>query len=258
MSPEEGSLCTHCGERFAPVGLDVGSTLWESFRILLQHPRALAAFCSAAGVFGLVTLPLTYVSLDTPLDEGVFHAARVGFLLATTAFSAMTYPLFIRFLGDVLTGRERSPGEIISEGLGRVRPMLWLTICLWIVLAIGFVMCVAPAIFLGVGLAISAPALVLHPLGPIKAMIFSWAFTEGHRMKVFLLLLICGGSCIGMTLMGGVVSSLISPLLGQLGMAVGSMLSHAIQALGIALMLSILVRSYLQLSGRLSLATETD
>jgi hypothetical protein len=263
-SPSEGSLCADCGARFAPVGLDVGDTLQQAFRVLLRHPQALVALGAASVAFGLATLPLTRVLTDAqkvaatdPLGAlGSMLPAWGGLMLAGTVFSTVSYSIFIRFLGDALTGRERPPGELIREGLGRVPPMFGLSICLSIGLGIGFMMCLVPGILLFVVLAISMPAVVLHPAGPFEAMSLSWDRTQGHRMNVFLLLLIGGAICFGVAMFSGILSLLTQPL-GLMGAVVGTTLSQALNSLGIALMLSILVLCYLRLTGRWIPATES-
>jgi hypothetical protein len=256
-SPTGKGLCADCGNRTASEGLAVGDTLRQSFRVLLQHPKALALFGLAYVVSNLVTLPLTHSLTDSRqvVARDIFDAPGwmippwLILMIVTFVSSSVYYALFTRFLGDALMGRERPLGETVREGLGRVPPMLGLQLLLTVPLGVGFVLCLVPGIFLLVALSLATPAVVLQAAGPLEAIRLSWERTTGHRMSLFLLLVSIGVPTIGVAIASSELSLTPRPL-SLMHMVVGTTLSQAASALLFALLLSILVVCYLRLTGQ--------
>jgi len=58
-----------------------------------------------------------------------------------------------------------------------------------VVVVIGFVVSVVPAFYMGIRYGMAVPAVVLEDLGPARALARSVELTEGHRGRVFLLIL---------------------------------------------------------------------
>jgi hypothetical protein len=256
-SPADGKLCVNCGGRVAPSLLDVGQFLQSSFGLLLRNPTAVVLLGVSQIAFGLVTLPLS-LAMDVsrnpesanPLDFlGTVIPAMLGLLLASTVYSAVAHAVFIRFIGNVLEGGNRTPGELVREGFGRVLPLLGLNLVLGITLGIGFMLCLVPGVFLSTALMLATPAVVLHPAGPIEALSISWDRSDGHRWGLLLLLVVCFGSMFAVGMVGGVGALLLRPL-GMTGEVVGTILSQGVSSLGTAIYLTIVVLSYLRLSGR--------
>ncbi|WP_257449373.1 B-box zinc finger protein [Archangium lipolyticum] len=262
-STVDSTLCANCGTRLAPAALDVGNTLQQSFQLLLRHPQALLAFGAVSVAFGLVTMPLTLsltaaqkLAATQPFEAlANMMPAWFGIMIASSIFSAVTYSVFVLFLGDALAGRERPLGELVREGLGRALPMLGLNLVLGIVLGIGFMLCFVPGIFLGTALALAIPAVVLEPAGPIDSLTLSWERTDGHRWNVFFVMLIGGAIFMAVAFVSGIGSLVLQPL-GTMGTVVGTTLANAMNSVGITLFLSLLVVCYQRLSGRWSPGAE--
>ncbi len=256
-SPADGKLCVNCGGRVAPAMLDVGQLLQSSFGLLLRNPTAVVLLGVSQIAFGLVTLPLA-MAMDVSRNPesarsldflGTMFPAMVGLMLASFVYSALAHAVFIRFIGNVLEGGNRTPGEVVREGFGRVLPLLGLNLVLGITLGIGFMLCIVPGVFLSTALMLATPAVVLHPAGPIEALSISWDRSEGHRWGLLLLLVVCFGGIMAVGMVGGVGSLLLRPL-GMTGDVVGTILSQGVSSLGTAVFLTILVLSYLRLSRR--------
>lgn len=64
---------------------------------------------------------------------------------------------------------------------------LGLSILLFIIVGIGFVLLIIPGIFLAIALGMSGFALVDRKLNPIEALKESWRLTKGNRWKLLLL-----------------------------------------------------------------------
>ncbi len=257
-SPADASLCVSCGGRFAPAALDVGQILQGSFGVLARHPGAVAAFGAGQIVFGLATLPLSMAmsALQQPQPRGDPFAALstalpalFGFMIASIIYSAVSHAIFIRFLGDTLEGRERTPGEIVREGLGRALPLLALNFILGIALGLGYMMCIVPGVFLSAALMLATPAVVLQPAGPIEALSVSWDRTDGHRWGILLVLVVGFAILMGVGMVSG-LGTLVLQRMGTPGTVVGTIISQGLSSLGGALFQAILVLCYLRLSGK--------
>lgn len=255
-STVNASLCADCGARFAP-SLDVGNTVQQAFQLLLRHPQALLAFGAVSIVFGLATLPLTLAltAAQQQVATEPFEAlanmfpAWLGIMIASSVFAAVSYSVFLRFLGDALANRERPFGELVREGLGRALPMFGLNVLFGLVVGLGFLMCFVPGMFLGTALALSIPAVVLEPAGPLESLKLSWERTDGHRWNVFFVILIGGAISMGVAFVSGIGTLVLQPL-GTMGAVVGTTVANALNTVGITLFLALLVICYQRLSGR--------
>lgn len=256
-SSSDSLLCGECGERFAAVRIDVVDTLQRSFQVMVQHPRAMAVFAATSVAFGLVSLPVVQsmreAQLASPADPmgvlGRMLPAYLGLMVAATVYSATAYSVLIRFLGDALLGERRPVGAIIRDGLRRSLSMLGLSLLAGAGLTIGFALCIAPGVFLAVVLSIAAPAVVLHPAGPLEAMSLSFQRTVGHRPNIFLLMLLGGLILVGASVTSGLLS-LLTQSLGLTGAVLSTIVGNTVNALGFTLIMSMLVIVYLRLTGR--------
>jgi hypothetical protein len=255
-SPVDARLCTDCGARYAAGSFDVGAILQGGFNILSRYPQAVAAFCGVQILFGLALLPLTLAmgggqmpgTVPVP-DLGRMFPLLGGSLLASMVYTAIVYSVFIRFLGDVLEGNTRPFGEVVRAGLGHAPALFMLNLILGVILGLGSMACLVPGIFFMVTLVFSVPAVVLEPTGPFNALAISWNRTAGHRWNVFFVLLVGGAILVGVGLVGA-MGPLLLGRLGTPGMVVGTVFQQGLSGLGGALLVALLVLSYLRLSGR--------
>lgn len=167
-----------------------------------------------------------------------------GMLLAS-----ITNTLLVRFFGDVLEQRRRSPGEFLRVALGRIPAMVLVTLLVAIVLKFGLVACVIPGLFFAVALAVATPAVVLKPAGPLEALSLSWRRTEGQRWNVALLLLIAT-LVIGSASLVSAMTSPFVPKLGTAGMVVYTVVTYSVAAVGAGFYQVLLVLLYARLDQR--------
>ena len=255
-SPADPRLCTECGARYATVGIDVAGILQGAFQLLSNHPQVVAIFSVAQIIFGLAMLPLS-MELGVGQPPGSAKVPDLGKLfpllgisiVASMLYSAVVYAVLTRFFGDVLEGRTRSTGEVVLAGLGRAPALIALNLILGIVLTIGFVLCLVPGVILSVALIFAIPAVVLEPAGPLQALSLSWERTKGHRMNVFLVLLVGGAILFGVGMIGA-VGQLVLVRFGTPGLVASTVLQQGLSGVGGTFFLVILVLGYLRLSGR--------
>ncbi|WNG49105.1 hypothetical protein F0U60_37060 [Archangium minus] len=250
-----GTWCVSCGARYATPGQPVGEVLSDTFGFLVRYPAPIAVFAGFHVLFGLAELPFN-MDMQEALEAGQivpFMSERLSSWLAVmlggSIFSALASALFIRFTGDALEGPRRPFGDLVSAALRRALPVFGTSLLLSIVLGVGFLLCLAPGIFLAVALALTLPATVLQPVSPLESVSFSWTHTQGHRGNLFLLLLILTLILVSMGMVGALVTFLMKPL-GLGGMVVGTAVSQGLNGTGIALLLVLLVCCYLRLTGR--------
>ncbi|ATB33902.1 B-box zinc finger protein [Melittangium boletus] len=254
-SPQASTWCASCAARYASPGLPVSEVLGDTFGFLMRHPGPIALLAGYHILFGLAQLPFNMAMQEAIKSGNLFPfmtdrlPSWIVLIVGGSVFSSIAYALFIRFAGDALEGPPRPTGELVNAGLRRALPVLGTNLLLGIALGVGFILCLAPGVFLSVTLALALPATVLHPSGPIDALSFSWTRTRGHRGNLFLLLVILGAIFMGVGIVNAGVNLVVTPM-GLGGMAVGSVITQALSGTCVALMLAMLVCCYLRLTGR--------
>lgn len=255
-SPLDPRLCVDCGERHAAVSFDVAGILQGAFQLLSRHPQAVAVFCGVQILFGLAMLPIS-LEMGVGQTPGAATMPDFGKLLPLLGismvvgiiYSAVIYTLFTRYFGDVLEGRGRPLGETVRAGLGQVPAVIVLNLVLGVILVIGYMLCIVPGVLLTVALAFSVPAAVLEPAGPFQAMSISWERTKGHRLNIFLVILVAVAVLFGVGMVGA-IGQFVLARLGTPGMVVSTVIQQGLSGLGGAFFLVLLVLGYLRLSGR--------
>lgn len=249
-------LCADCGERYASVRFDVAGILQGAFHLLSRHPQAVAVFCAVQILFGLAMLPLS-LEMGAGQAPGAATVPKLGRLLpllgtsavVSLVYSAVVYSLFTRYFGDVLEGHRRPLGEMVRAGLGHVPSLLVLNLALGFILVIGYMLCLVPGVILTVALVFAVPAVVLEPAGPFNALSISWERTKGHRLNIFLVLLVGGAVMVGVGMIGA-LGQLLLARLGTPGLVMSTVIQQGLSGIGGALFLVLLVLGYLRLSGR--------
>jgi hypothetical protein len=84
-----------------------------------------------------------------------------------------------------LRGGPVRAGECLHVGLGRLVPLLGLSVLYLAGLGVGFVLLVVPAIVLTVLWTVVVPACVVEGLGPWSSIVRSTRLTRGYRWKIF-------------------------------------------------------------------------
>jgi hypothetical protein len=256
QSPVDPRLCVDCGTRFASVSFDVGGILQGAFQVFGRHPQAIGVFCGAQILLGLAMLPLS-IELGAGQPPGAAVMPDFSRLLPllgismviSLVYTAVVYSIFMRLFADDLEGRVRPIGEVVRAGLGHAPALLALNLVLALILTIGFIFCLVPGILLSIALIFAIPAVVLEPTGPFSALGISWDRTKGHRLNVFLVLLVAGAILFGVGMIGA-IGQLVLGRLGMPGLVVSTVIQQGLSGAGGAFFLVLLVLGYLRLSGR--------
>lgn len=190
-------------KRFAQVALPLGVGWFVYF--------VLANLVSGGGSLAVTILA----------DQGLVDASMLAIInLATSLFGGIIGLVVAAFMmgGLVSTGLKAARGQPVSFGDsfsgGRFfGPMLVAIIGNFICLFIGMILCVVPGIILSIGLWLYPVFIVDQGLSGIDALKKSWEVSKGHKMTIFLILLI--GSFV---MLGGVLACGIGVILVSLPM----------------------------------------
>ncbi len=183
----------------------IGDVVDRSVAILMRN---LLPFCFLTG---LATLPYLYFYWSRSLAPlaparvaaGMSLPFIIGFLLRMLAQAAILYGAF-----QDMRRRPVSIGESFGVGFSRVLPVIGVAICSTVGVALGMILLIVPGIILMTMWYVALPACVVENLGPFQSLGRSAALTQGHRWKIFGLLLLVG--------VGGLIVGAGIPLLGRL------------------------------------------
>jgi len=94
------------------------------------------------------------------------------------------------------------PGDLWKRARGQVFNYLGLAFLVGLVSVLGFLLCVIPGIWLGIGLSLSFTVLAIERMGSTAAMRRSWELVKEHWWETFLIVLVMG-------LIQGVITSVV-------------------------------------------------
>lgn len=112
-----------------------------------------------------------------------------GWLLIAVLASTLFQTVLIHGAWHELRGERVGVGAMLSRGLARWPAAMGFTVLLYILLCIGAVMLVFPAVVFLVMAFVALPACVVERAGPFRSLSRSIDLTEGYRWKVLVILL---------------------------------------------------------------------
>jgi hypothetical protein len=159
----------------------VGRVLSRSFAILL---RKLPQFVGLSAIAVLPNLVLPFLAAGrSGLLSGV--AGILGFILPFIVQAVILYGAF-----QVMRGLPFRVGASLRIGLARFLPLLGTTICMGLAIGVAALLLIVPGFIVAAMLFVSVPVCVVERLGPFKSMRRSGTLTNGHRWKIFGILLL--------------------------------------------------------------------
>jgi uncharacterized membrane protein len=111
---------------------------------------------------------------------------------------------------DALRGRPTSVGSAMARGFSRFPSLFAAGLLTAMAIVVGYMMCCVPGIILSFGLVLVYPIIVEEDSGPIDGMQRSWNLMDGHKVDMFLILLVLGGLGLGVTLIGAIVNQIVT------------------------------------------------
>jgi hypothetical protein len=188
----------------------------------------------------------TTTSFGTTGFSGTGNVHRTGGQVAALVVAALAVTVLglvggelasaasFRAVSEAYLGEEPEWRRSLRFALSRLRPLLWLAFLHFLVLAVGFVFCVIPGIYLYGSLAVATPALLLEDVRGSKALRRSrqlvkgrWWPTAGALLAANLLVSIVGGAVSGALLAAtvGANNGVVSDILRVVGGTASSMIT---------------------------------
>lgn len=156
--------------------------LTDSWTFFKRHVGSLAAIVLPVVVPLQVGLGL-YESAN--MEQGfsmgnIFLMMLVGFV-----FYALYMPAVIFYIASVVSGEQRSTGELYQQALKWWGPFLLLLLLVTLLSGVGFMLLIVPGIIVMLKLAFAEFDMLLNDASPLAAMQTSWHLTKGHKGTLF-------------------------------------------------------------------------
>ena len=163
-------------------------------------------FTAVAVVIGLPNL----IEADPQTTAGAVLLTLAGIAGLVLEFVGLAVILYGAF--QVMRGRDIAILDVIRHVSPRFLAIIAVAFLLGIALVLGLMLFVLPAIVLATRWVVALPACVVERLGPFDSFRRSAELTEGHRWKIFGLLVVALLLLIGATLLVGIPSEWIVSL----------------------------------------------
>lgn len=144
---------------------------------------------------------------------GMSALFSIGVLLLQGAANFLAQAMLMYATVEFMAGRKASVGDAFGKGLSHAPVVLAIAFLNTLAIGLGTLLCIIPGIIVACTLYAAVPSAVVERLGPIEAMKRSADLTQGHRMTIFMTLLVIGlisfaFTCtFGMVLGGGMLAS---------------------------------------------------
>lgn len=163
----------------------VGEVLDSVFKLFGASFGKLLPFSIAAGLIGL--LPIGYLFMSGALEPQEAQAASFGVGAGYWIAFALTFPLTIILIGASIAraealaqGTPMTIGEAAGIAARRVLTLILASICLSLVLLVGFALLVIPGLILMISLYMFVPAIVLDRKGSVESLKYSHSLVWGN------------------------------------------------------------------------------
>ncbi len=186
---------------------DVGGLLDRVFKMYLGN------FAQMIGTLAIVYVPyvaLTMIWQRVLMREGGAGGMVLGllgvfvwaFVFMPLATGAITFAVSEQYLG-----RRISIGQSYSRASGHLGTIIGSGILVGLVVLVGLILLIVPGILFMLSYAVVIPAVVIEGLGVTESMDRSKGLAQGHRGRVFLVLLVLWLLSILLTIGVGVASA---------------------------------------------------
>lgn len=207
----------------------VGTVLGRSISILQQKfikfmalafimwlPNLLLLLSHAGGGQQPSIQPVTPGAAAVPqLPPGFW--ALIGIVVIGWLFLfALCQPAIIYGAYQTMRGQEFGLGEALGRAVRRIIPVIATAILAGLLIGLGFLLLIIPALIVVTMLYVTVPACVVERLGPLRSINRSTELTKGFRWKIFGLLF-----CMG--LVGAASGAIQQVLQKSLGIVIGGL-----------------------------------
>jgi Membrane domain of glycerophosphoryl diester phosphodiesterase len=171
-----------------------------------------ANFLTFTGVAVVIGLP-DLIEADPQTRAGAALLTLAGIAGLILEFIGLAVILYGAF--QAMRGRDIAIADVLQHTLSRVWAIVAVAFLLGIALLLGLMLFILPAIVMAVRWVVALPACIVEGLGPFDSFRRSAELTEGHRWKIFGLLVVALLLFIGARLLVGIPSEWIVNLVPE-------------------------------------------
>ncbi len=197
------------------------------FRIGRVFDRASSVYTRNFLVFTLVPLVAYLPSLLLPASAGGMSGENrswvVGLLaiILTVMLGLLSQAILVYGSFQDMGGKQVNIGESFNVGIGRLVPILGLTILEGLCIMVGFMLLIVPGFILVAMWFIAVPVCIVERHGPWESLVRSGELTKGHRWKIF-------GVVILLYVVSAVVGYILTSVVGAVAGTVVAMIASLI------------------------------
>ena len=183
------------------------------FRIGRVFDRATSVYTRNFLIFSLVPMVAYIPTLLLPVGAGGMAGQDRGWAIALLAIilavmlGLLSQAILVYGSFQDMRGKAVNIGESFNVGIGRLVPILGLTILEGLGIMVGFMLLVVPGFILVAMWFVAVPVCIVERSGPWQSMVRSGELTKGHRWKIF-------GTVILLYLVSGIVGYILTNVLG--------------------------------------------
>ena len=215
--------------------LSTGEILDVAFSLYRRHFATLATVALVSQAVSIL------VSIYVEASGGMLTNLTLALfsIVLSSVCAAIGMGASTKIIADSYLGRSTAVGEALRWVVPHLARLIVLTVIVSMLVGIGLVLLIFPGVILASGLAVSACVLVVEGLSPTDAMNRSWTLTAGHRLRVFVTVLVAMLLIYVMSIAAVFIGGILAGLLGMASMA-------AIIVIGaVSAILSILIYPYI-------------
>jgi hypothetical protein len=175
-------------------------------RTLTLLSRNFPIYFAVAAVAALPSVLLE----NSGTDKDTAAALSLLGLLGMVVLGPLSQAIMLHTAFQDMSGRRISLSESMRAALGRWLPLIGLSICMGLGIALGLVLLIVPAVILMTMWYVANPACIVERLGVFASMGRSSALTKGHRWSIF-------GMIVLLAIASGVMAAVIKGVLGLTG-----------------------------------------
>jgi len=197
------------------------------FRVGRVFDRTSSVYTRNFLIFTLVPLVAYLPSLLLPTRADGMAYQNGGWMIAllaiilTVMLGLLSQAILVYGSFQDMRGKQVDIGESFNVGIGRLVPILGLTILEGLCIMVGFMLLFVPGLILITMWFVAVPICIVERRGPWQSLVRSGELTKGHRWKIFgiVLVLYLVSAIVGyiltsvLTAIGGTVLAMIATLL---------------------------------------------
>jgi hypothetical protein len=177
-------------------------------RTLTLLSRNFPIYFVVAAVAALPSVLLEHSGADKDTAAALSLLGLVGMVVLGPLSQAIMLHTAFQDMGE----RRINLSESMRAALGRWLPLIGLTICVGLGVAVGFILLIVPGVILMTMWYVANPACIVERLGVFASMARSSELTKGHRWAIF-------GVMILLAIASGVMAAVIKAALDLTGSA---------------------------------------